>query len=160
MPFDSFLDAGCGTGKLLRRLTDDGYDGRGVEVSDAALSHYLSGLVEDGVVTRAGVENLPYEEDMFDAVICLDVVEHLPRRDVPYAISELVRVANDYMVLSINVDNPYEYHHAMYTRQEWEAFFLATGKVEQREDIEAALQERTRDRYTEYEWFAFEKSVG
>lgn len=155
--FDTFLDVGCGTGKLLRKLLDNGYEGKGIEVSDAALEKYLDDFVSEGIVKEGGAENIPFPENNFDAVICLDVMEHLPSFDVDRAIQELVRVCDQYLILTINLDNPYEYHPTIMNREEWEGRFLASGKVEQLNEVEEEIQSKSDDERPEYEWFVFEK---
>jgi len=158
--FDSFLDVGCGTGDLLRRLRNDGYEGKGVEVSQAALDNPLNALVKEGVVKEGGAENIPFSENSFDAVICLDVMEHLPEFDVDQAVYELIRVSDQYIILTINLDNPYEYHPTILTRNEWEEKFLATGKVEQLGETQKTIQKVSDKKRPEYEWFIFEKTTG
>lgn len=68
------LDVGCGTGANLEMLQEFG-DAEGVDVSAEALSFCRErGL---GNVRSGEAEALPYENDSFDLVTGLDVVEHL-----------------------------------------------------------------------------------
>jgi SAM-dependent methyltransferase len=68
------LDVGCGTGANLEMLSQFG-QAQGVDVSAEALSFCRErGLAN---VKQGQAEALPYEDDSFDLVTGLDVVEHL-----------------------------------------------------------------------------------
>lgn len=68
------LDVGCGTGANLEMLSEFG-NAEGVDVSSEALSFCEErGLKQ---VKLGAAEALPYEDNSFDLVTGLDVVEHL-----------------------------------------------------------------------------------
>src|SRR4051794_36812515 len=68
------LDVGCGTGANLLMLSQYG-DAEGVDVSEDALAFCRErGLTN---VKLGAAEKLPYDDDTFDLVTALDVVEHL-----------------------------------------------------------------------------------
>lgn len=82
------LDAGCGSGRMLEDLV--GY-GRvaGLELDpDAALVAASRGC---GEVKQGSLERLPWEDQAFDLITCLDVLEHVP--DDRGALAELRRVS-------------------------------------------------------------------
>lgn len=87
------LDAGCGEGLLVEefggRLNMQGVD-----------PNYAS----DHVVTGS-VLALPYELPVFDRVLCLDVLEHLPLGDQSLAFAELRRVLRSDGELLVSVPN-------------------------------------------------------
>jgi SAM-dependent methyltransferase len=67
------LDVGCGTGANLEMLAQYGA-AQGVDVSDDALEFCR----KKGLDARKGLaEELPFEDESFDLVTALDVVEHL-----------------------------------------------------------------------------------
>ncbi len=67
------LDVGCGTGANLEMLANFG-DAEGVDVSDDALEFCKA----KGLKAHKGLaEKLPFEDESFDIVTALDVVEHL-----------------------------------------------------------------------------------
>ena len=67
------LDVGCGTGANLEMLSEFG-SAEGVDVSDKALEFCKS----KGLKVHKGLaEELPFEDEEFDVVTALDVVEHL-----------------------------------------------------------------------------------
>jgi SAM-dependent methyltransferase len=68
-----FLDVGCGTGANLEMLEKFGA-AEGVDVSDDALAFCRA----KGLKAHKGLaEKLPFEDESFDVVTALDVVEHL-----------------------------------------------------------------------------------
>lgn len=68
------LDVGCGTGANLVMLGEFG-EAHGIDVSEDALSFCRErGLAN---VRHGAAEELPYEDETFDLVTALDVVEHL-----------------------------------------------------------------------------------
>jgi SAM-dependent methyltransferase len=87
------LDAGCGEGVLVdeyaSRLAIEGVD-----------LNYSGGRVRTGALTA-----LPFEPSSFDAVLCLDVLEHLPLGDQSQAIAECARVLRPGGELLLSVPN-------------------------------------------------------
>jgi SAM-dependent methyltransferase len=69
------LEIGCGSGLLLVHFRDAGYDVEGVELSAADAAH---GRERYGLRIRQGpVESVPLERDRYDAVILVNVLEHI-----------------------------------------------------------------------------------
>jgi len=68
------LDVGCGTGANLKMLAGHGR-AEGVDISQQAVDFCRERGLE--AVKLGAAEDLPYENDSFDLVTALDVVEHL-----------------------------------------------------------------------------------
>jgi 2-polyprenyl-3-methyl-5-hydroxy-6-metoxy-1,4-benzoquinol methylase len=68
-------DLGCGCGAMLSALKQAGYDAEGIDNNDNALRYCAS----RGVTTRKAIlpELSGLEENSYDAVLMLDVLEHL-----------------------------------------------------------------------------------
>jgi SAM-dependent methyltransferase len=82
------LDAGCGSGRTMAELVRYG------EVSGIELNPDAAGLARGrglGEVHVGRLEQLPWEDGVFDLITCLDVIEHVP--DDVAALAELRRVA-------------------------------------------------------------------
>lgn len=83
---DLILDAGCGTGLNLRNLPEGsvGLDlnPRNVELVDRRLPLHR--------VVLGDVEAMPFRDHEFDAVVCTEVLEHVP--DPAGALAEIRRV--------------------------------------------------------------------
>ncbi len=82
------LDVGCGTGGNFPFLSRYG-EVEGCDYSEEAVRYCR--LRGGTAVREASIYELPYPDDSFDLVTCLDVIEHL-RLDLP-AFLELKRVA-------------------------------------------------------------------
>ena len=102
------LDLGCGAGDLVHWLAEAGYDAEGVEPSD----HVAALARERGLTVRTGtlddlIAGSPAPPE-YDAVVMLNVLEHVPRpEELLGAIRSVlapgglvfVRVPNDFNVL-------------------------------------------------------------
>jgi SAM-dependent methyltransferase len=88
LPADALvLDAGCGSGRTMEDLLDYGRV-YGVEVDPEATEIARARGV--GEVRTGRLEELPFDDAMFDLITCLDVLEHVP--DDRLALRELRRV--------------------------------------------------------------------
>jgi len=82
------LDAGCGKGRYAALIKQQfpNIDIHAVDISEEMLRH-----VPQVIRTQcASIQNLPYANDSYDLVYCVEALEHVPNPDA--AISEMVRV--------------------------------------------------------------------
>lgn len=91
------LDAGCGTGKTSIHLIENGGDAYrvyGFDIADNCLEPYFDGFKDDyltvGCLWRRGDFH-----GVYDAVICTDVMEHIPTEHVPAVLSNLRAVCRN-----------------------------------------------------------------
>ena len=71
------LDIGCGSGLMLNALEDVGQT-FGMDMSDEAIS--FSKEIFNGDVGKGFLpDHIPYEENFFNLIIALDVIEHVDR---------------------------------------------------------------------------------
>jgi SAM-dependent methyltransferase len=75
------LDAGCGEGILVEEFNARGFHIEGLDIN-----------YESENVRRGSILALPYYEEAFDAVLLLDVFEHLSFIEQPVALAEVRRV--------------------------------------------------------------------
>jgi len=98
----TLLDAGCGNGLFLKHLRSLGTRSFkrlvGVDRSAAALEHV------DTEKVRASLDALPFANREFDAVTCLEVLEHLPQEIYSGTLDEIARVAGRYVLVSVPHD--------------------------------------------------------
>lgn len=98
----TLLDVGCGNGMFLKYLGE--MKGRhfdrlcGTDRSTAALDCVQSEKVQ------ASIDSLPFSEGEFDAVVCMEVLEHLPQATYSRALNELSRIARRYILVSVPHD--------------------------------------------------------
>jgi malonyl-CoA O-methyltransferase len=82
------LDAGCGKGRFASKmkLLNPSYEIHAVDISEELLKS-----VPDSIRKKRGnILNLPYEEEVFDGVFCVEALEHTIRTE--RAVEELCRV--------------------------------------------------------------------
>ena len=96
----SVLDAGCGEGEMLRR------DVLPASVQPVCLDLRPASLAEVAASQRVcgSVISLPFADRTFDAVTCLEVLEHL--ENPAAAVREMARVARRAVVVSVPLE-PY-----------------------------------------------------
>ena len=88
-PGSNILDIGCGTGHLAGELMQRGYTACGVDLSEAMVEYAREHYDRDRF--RVGdIEQIPFPDNTFDAVMCLGVMEYL-EKDEP-ALREIWRV--------------------------------------------------------------------
>lgn len=93
------LDAGCGEGETLERLASRLPDAvTGVDLNPESVA-FAAERIPGGEFAVADILALPFEDDSFDLVFCLEVLEHIP--DPGPALAELARVCRGDLVLSV-----------------------------------------------------------
>ncbi|MGG5258851.1 class I SAM-dependent methyltransferase [Phycicoccus avicenniae] len=85
------LDAGCGTGRMGRFLTDRGCSVVGVDLSPGMLAMARRDH-PDLDVREASITDLPFEDASFDGVMFWYSLIHLPDADAAVALGEAARV--------------------------------------------------------------------
>lgn len=91
------LDAGCGAGGTMEYLARYG-SVQGIDISSQMVEHCRKTGMS---AVCASVSELPFGDEEFDMVFCLDVLEHLP--DEKTALKELIRVVRPGGVLVFTV---------------------------------------------------------
>lgn len=142
------LDVGCAWGFLVEALRDRGIEAYGLDVSEFALAqarpdlrpHLAAGSVLD-----------PFPRPRYDLVICMEVVEHLPRTEAAAAVANLARHGEEVLFSSTPVDfseathfnvQPVDYWVEQFARQglypdpEYDVNFVADWALRLRRDLD------------------------
>ena len=93
----TLADIGCGNGVFINHLLDN-YENlqlTGVDRSETALKSVRADKVE------ADIADLPFADNHFDCVTCLEVIEHLPIPVYTKALRELARIAKNHIIISV-----------------------------------------------------------
>lgn len=98
---DSLLDVGCGNGLFLNYLVTSGRSFKRLHGVDRSLTALKYVEVES---SQASIESLPFEDQSFDLVTCMEVIEHLPGDIYATALNELQRIARKYVLISVPHD--------------------------------------------------------
>jgi SAM-dependent methyltransferase len=126
------LDAGCGTGEVARRLRGLGHSVIGLELSTEMLAEATRQSrtpPSSPAYLRGSIVGLPLRSESFDAVVCIGVLPHLPRRwlhgrirdEEVEAVRELIRVLRPDGFLVISYTNLLRLHWLLDPVQLWSA---------------------------------------
>lgn len=103
---DSVLDAGCGKADFLSTIESD-YQIAGIDVNKERVDYCNQVLGQDAVRLGNLDGRLDFENDSFDTVVCLEVLEHL--EDPEKALRELVRVGRKRVIITVPFDEKIRY---------------------------------------------------
>lgn len=137
-PNSMFLDAGCGTGNLARRLIAEGMPPNMMTLLDpsAAMLAQCDDIPVPKIQGR--LESLPFEDGTFDLVTCAWALETVP--DPHLALSELCRVvrAGGALCLAFCADEPARGLAGSLMRQA--LLFRGTGRFMSRSRLMQAIE--------------------
>lgn len=114
------LDIGCGTGSVLSKLKEQGYDVEGIDANAKAIEV----AQERGFNAKLGrFEEGLYEEESFDLIVCRSVLDHAPEPATLLATMDnllkpggvlAVEVPNAGRVFRRSAFGGFSFHHQMY----------------------------------------------
>ncbi|WCF07924.1 class I SAM-dependent methyltransferase [Paenibacillus thiaminolyticus] len=94
-PNSRILDVGCGSGRHIFFLVQEGYDAYGIDFSKECVDYVNERIKQYGkesIVQQASALKLPYDSDFFDGIIAHGVLLYLKYEDIITAVTELHRV--------------------------------------------------------------------
>ena len=100
------LEAGCGTGLILRRLAERAASASGVDLSGGMLAQARDKRL---VVAQATLERLPFPDAAFDLVCSFKVLAHV--RAIEAALAELARVTRPGGTMVLEFYNTHSLRH-------------------------------------------------
>jgi ubiquinone/menaquinone biosynthesis C-methylase UbiE len=103
------LDAGCGSGRNLLYFLKQGYDVRGIDLNESEVraANFLSRSLGSGTVcSEASLEEIPFENEQFDLVICSRVL-HFSESKAHFKkmTNELMRIVSGEGILYLTMDS-------------------------------------------------------
>lgn len=84
-PGTRVLEIGCGQGHLTKALA-----ARGVDIVGIDANPHAADVADHGLVRHMRAESLDFEDDVFDLVISVHAIEHIP--ELTQALAEISRV--------------------------------------------------------------------
>jgi 2-polyprenyl-3-methyl-5-hydroxy-6-metoxy-1,4-benzoquinol methylase len=97
---DSLLDAGCGEGLSIQKIARKRQEFRiyGMDLSFTAIQ-LAKKIHNQSIFIQGSILNLPFKDDSFQVVICLEVLEHLEQPE--QGLREISRVSESFILLSV-----------------------------------------------------------
>lgn len=80
------LDAGCGEGIHLKRLLGKGFNAFGIELSSVCCQEFLQDTPHENIDILSFAKK---NQEKFDSLICMDVLEHIPYDSIGITIASL-----------------------------------------------------------------------
>lgn len=96
------LDVGVGIGRLLEKISS-GRDGMEMFGMDIALPYLKISNAKGINVCFSKIEDMPYHDEIFDVILCTDVLEHV--QDLNLCISKILSVLKRGGILIVRVPN-------------------------------------------------------
>lgn len=121
----SLLDVGCGAASPLRFVNFDGLK-VGIDSHEPAIEASRKAGIHDEYI-RGRIEQIELPAKSFDAVIALELIEHLPKECGPNFLADLERIArrvvvistpNGYVTQGAVEGNPFQEHLCGWTAEE------------------------------------------
>ena len=104
-PGGALLDVGVGAGQFLNMLARSGKFSSLVGIDKTRFKKYTE--FEPDISTSAGdIARLPFEDDSFDVVTCMEVLEHVPPDVFVAGLAELRRVCRGQLIMSLPFCEP------------------------------------------------------
>ena len=93
--FNKILDLGCGTGVILEHIKQayNSVELYGLDISENMIVQAKQRLGSNALLSIGDAENLPYENNSFDLVCCVESFHHYP--NPAKALLEIKRVLKD-----------------------------------------------------------------
>jgi SAM-dependent methyltransferase len=93
------LDFGCGSGSIVRQLCALGVDAVGIEIDRPSIRSSIAADISAKITLYNGELPLPFNDKLFDTVIAIEVIEHIP--DFRSALREIARVCGGTFIVTV-----------------------------------------------------------
>jgi ubiquinone/menaquinone biosynthesis C-methylase UbiE len=127
---ETILDAGCGSGEVVKYLHSRGFHAKGVDITLQGTRINNASLIKNGFIIESSLESLPFGDNAFDVVFSSEVLEHIPEEKIPIVIDELYRVTKSHFFGTISLrpsSNNNRYHVTLRERDWWESRLINAG---------------------------------
>jgi ubiquinone/menaquinone biosynthesis C-methylase UbiE len=127
---EATMDLACGAGRHVVYMAQQGFTVTGTDISATGLKMTQKKLRERSLtatLVRTAMNNLPFSDSSFDAVICTRAIYHQRLRGIQQALSEIRRVLRKDGSVLIDFLSKRTYIHAKGVEIEAETFMETEG---------------------------------
>jgi len=112
--YDSVVDLGCGNGKNIKYLLENGFvDVGGCDIDNILVNDCAQNNIS---IIKANILSLPYKKDNFDCVLCNGVIHHIETdENRKKAIKEIFRICRPGGKIFISVNSFESKHYSKIT---------------------------------------------
>lgn len=124
------IEVGCGSGEFLRIIKENTNECKihGFDFSESAVERCKK-IIPEGEFQKGDIYSMQYQDNLFDVVLCLEVLEHLEKPKI--ALNELKRICKKGGKIIITIPNgvfdDYVGHLNFWTEQEFKSFLGESG---------------------------------
>lgn len=118
------LDAGCALGLLVEVLRKAGIAAWGIDISEYAIQNVHADIRE---YCQVGSITAPFPLPHYDLIVCIEVLEHLPKDEAEQAIANLCQHSNDILFSSTPIDYQEATHFNVQPAEYWVEYFARHG---------------------------------
>lgn len=98
--YKTVLDVGCGIGQGVAMCRNAGIEAYGIDIADTLKNYWKQANITD-FCQISSADKIPFEDNQFDLVVCLDVLEHIPEDAIDDVLKEMLRVGNKDFVMDV-----------------------------------------------------------
>ncbi len=123
------FDHGCGTGRHVIFLSENGIGSYGADVAKSSLEFVKDRLKKKRLKAdlRLLTDNtLPYQDNFFDAVISFGVLYYMPKKDIVEVVREIKRILKPNGKVLFIVRSIYDYRYGLGKEIEPDTFLINT----------------------------------
>lgn len=125
LPGTSILDVGIGCGQLVNALAlSDRFER--VAGLDISIHSNFMRLTDDYDIELESVDKLPFDDNAFDTILCMEVLEHVNHNVFMRGLEQLRRVCKKQLIMSVPFNEPLplpSYHKQQFTDERIEEYF-------------------------------------
>ncbi|MEM3695992.1 MAG: class I SAM-dependent methyltransferase [Candidatus Bathyarchaeia archaeon] len=124
------LDLGCGAGRHLIYMANQGFETHGIDISETGLNTTKQRLKKQNLeaqIIKCHMKFLPYINSCFDTVICLHTLYHQKFKDMQETLSEIQRILKKKGFLLVNLLSKRTYRYGMGEKVEEDTFIDKEG---------------------------------